>query len=140
MADLSWLWELKRTTMRAYVAAAFGWEDADQYERFTAAFDPVKLRIIRVDRSDAGLIEVAEKECFFFIARIELLPIFQRRGIGSLVIAEVVDQAARRNKPVHLQVLRANPARRLYERLGFSVYEETATHFRLKTKMSAGPD
>jgi ribosomal protein S18 acetylase RimI-like enzyme len=33
-----------------------------------------------------------------------------------------------------LTILKVNPARRLYERLGFTVVGETETHFRLEAR------
>jgi len=49
---------------------------------------------------------------------------FQRQGIGSRVIRAVIDEATRERKAVTLSVVKINPARRLYERLGFSVTHE----------------
>src|SRR5260221_7097143 len=55
MADRDWLFELKRGTMRDYVAAIFGWDDAVQRRMFEEKFDPTRIRIIQVDGRDAGL-------------------------------------------------------------------------------------
>jgi ribosomal protein S18 acetylase RimI-like enzyme len=44
----------------------------------------------------------------------------------------VLDEARRSGKPVALQVLKVNPARRLYERLGFSVTGENETLYFMK--------
>jgi RimJ/RimL family protein N-acetyltransferase len=56
----------------------------------------------------------------------------QRQGIGTSVIQQVLDEARRSGKPVALQVLKVNPARRLYERLGFSVTGENETLYFMK--------
>jgi ribosomal protein S18 acetylase RimI-like enzyme len=40
--------------------------------------------------------------------------------------------ARSRKLPILLQVLHLNRARRLYERLGFRVYETTETHYRMR--------
>jgi ribosomal protein S18 acetylase RimI-like enzyme len=50
------------------------------------------------------------------------------RGLGGAIVRSIVEDATRRRSPVRLQVLRPNPARRLYERLGFRVVGETVTH------------
>lgn len=129
--DREWLWELKRATMREYVEAVFGWEDAAQRRMFDERFDPSRLRIIQVDGSDVGLLDCEERETDFFLGRIEILPSAQGRGIGSAVIQTILVQAAAKKKPVRLQVLRSNPARKLYARLGFYLEAETATHIKL---------
>lgn len=138
-ADREWLWELKRATMRAYVTAVFGgWDDETQRQMFTAKFDPARLRIIQVEGCDAGLLEVEEQATHFFLARIEVLPALQGQGIGSAVIAAIIAEAQQKQKEVRLQVLRPNPAKALYERLGFKVTEETATHFRMRKEPGVG--
>lgn len=130
--DREWLWTLKRATMREYVAAVFGWEDEAQRRMFEAKFEPARLRIIQSEGRDVGLLEYEERADHFFLARLEILPVFQNRGIGSAVIGAVIETAQAEAKGVRLQVLRSNPARRLYERLGFLPEEETATHCRMR--------
>ena len=130
--------------MRAYVAAVFGWDDLDQRRRFDALFDPQGLRVIQADGRDAGLLAVEERADHLFLARIEIVPEWQNRGIGSTVIRSVLADARRRQKNVVLRVLRPNPARALYERLGFRLSGETATHFQMRyepeSSFSALPD
>lgn len=43
----------------------------------------------------------------------------------QVLLQEAFDQYL----PVRLRVLKVNPARRLYERLGFKVVEEADTHY-----------
>ncbi len=50
---------------------------------------------------------------------IALAPELRNQGIGTIVIREILDLAKRRAIPVRLNVLKANPAAKLYERLGF---------------------
>ena len=45
--------------------------------------------------------------------------LFQRRGIGKEVMKRLMGEANEFNLAVRLNVVRINPARRLYERLGF---------------------
>lgn len=67
-----------------------------------------------------------------------LLPEFQGRGIGTKLIQAVMGEAAGLGLPLRLQVLKANRARRLYERLGFHVYAETATHLQMSRAREPG--
>jgi ribosomal protein S18 acetylase RimI-like enzyme len=130
--DREWLYQLKRVTMKDYVAAAFGWDESFQQHLFEEDFDPTGAKIIEIDRQDGGMLQIEEKPDHFYLKRIELLPKFQRQGIGTRLIRSVIDEAGRRNKPVILQVLRVNPAKALYERLGFTTYEETKLHYKMK--------
>jgi ribosomal protein S18 acetylase RimI-like enzyme len=50
---------------------------------------------------------------------IAVLPAWRGQGIGTRCLQDLMAVAARRHLPVTLQVAHDNPARRLYERLGF---------------------
>lgn len=62
-----------------------------------------------------------------------LLPSWRGRGWGGALLRAVQEGAAARSRGVELQVLRHNAAaRRLYERLGFAVGEESGAHLALR--------
>jgi ribosomal protein S18 acetylase RimI-like enzyme len=44
----------------------------------------------------------------------------------------IIQQAQQKQHPVTLQVLKVNPARRFYERLGFVVEGEDDAHFKMR--------
>ena len=100
-------------------------------------FDPAKSQILVVDGQDAGVASVEQRAEEYFVASIAVAPSWQRRGLGTAVIRDVQAQAAHERKPVRLQVLKVNPARRLYERLGFAVTSETVTHYQLLSSVAA---
>jgi ribosomal protein S18 acetylase RimI-like enzyme len=122
------LYEIHRAAMREHVAAIWGWEEADQRARFRASFDAVHTSVIIVSGAVRGLLRLEDRGHELFLASIELAPEAQRAGIGSDIIRSILRDGAQRRVPVRLQVFRQNPARRLYERLGFHVVGETTTH------------
>jgi len=65
---------------------------------------------------------------------IHLLPKFQGHGIGAKIIRELLDEAHTSGKTVALIVLKTNPAKGLYERLGFKIYSETLERFFMRTR------
>jgi ribosomal protein S18 acetylase RimI-like enzyme len=78
----------------------------------------------------AGRLRVVRTADRIEIAGLQVMPVFQRRGIGTAVITAVLDEAATRAVPVVLQVDKDNPdARRLYLRLGFRQVGETPDSF-----------
>lgn len=129
--DYAFLEQLHRRTLRPYVERTWGWDDAEQAAMFRRRFDPALLVIVVVDERDAGVLHVERRADETFLVNIALDPEFQGRGIGTAIVGDVLAEGA----PVTLQVLRVNPARGLYERLGFRLTEETATHYRMR----AGP-
>jgi ribosomal protein S18 acetylase RimI-like enzyme len=133
VADVEWLCAVRRTTMRQYVEDTFGaWDDDAQCERFRQADERANIRIIMVERLDAGLLHVVHEVNSVFLANIQLLPAFQNRGVGAAVVRQVMAEGQAVQHPVRLQVLKVNrDARRLYERLGFVRTDETDWHTRM---------
>ena len=69
-----------------------------------------------------------------FLANVYLLPEFQNRGVGSMVVRGLMAEARDLGVPLTLNVLRNNPdARRLYERLGLHMVGENEERFFMST-------
>jgi GNAT superfamily N-acetyltransferase len=138
--DRAFIWEVRRQALREYVAAIWGWDESAQRSKFDERFTPLGHQVITQQGRDVGLLQVVDEGSQLIVGKIELLPEFQRQGIGTALMSRILDQAKRRAIPVRLQVLRSNtPARRLYERLGFIVTAETTTHFQMETHPEGAP-
>jgi ribosomal protein S18 acetylase RimI-like enzyme len=59
---------------------------------------------------------------------IALLPERRGRGIGTRLLQELLDAGRASGRSVSIHVERENPARRLYERLGFHAVGEHGIH------------
>lgn len=129
--DYEWLYELKVASMRDYIEELYGWDDVAQRAFFDEGFRPCDIEVIIFEGSNAGMFELSQDDEGFFLRRIEVHPRFQGRGVGSRIIEEVIRRATEMNEPVRLQVFKGNPARNLYQRFGFEVVTETATHYQM---------
>ncbi len=129
--DFDFLFRLREQAMRAYIEETYGpWDEAWQLAYFRRHFDPSVLQIIQVDGVDAGALHVQERAEEIYIASLEILPQFQRRGIGTQILRQLMDAASRQSRLVALQVLKTNIlARSLYQRVGFGVTGENETHY-----------
>ncbi len=127
-ADYEFLYRLHVACMQEYVAATWGWNDAVQQVMFKERFAPERSQIVSVRGEAVGVISVERRATDWFIASIEIAPTMQGQGLGASLIRQVLAQAAIDRLPARLQVLHTNPARRLYERLGFTVEGTTPTH------------
>jgi GNAT superfamily N-acetyltransferase len=130
--DYDFLYTLHRATMREYIEGIWGWNEDWQEEYFRKKFNPFTRQVIQIDNRDAGVIVVERRQDEIYLGLIELLPEYQKRGIGTAIINRLKIDARRQGIPLALHVLRTNsPARRLYERLGFQVTAEEADRFRM---------
>jgi len=130
--DADFLYRLHRAAMQVYVAQTWGqWDEAWQAQHFRQHFGPLTCQIIVLHRQDIGVLCVVRRATEVFLGNLELLPTYQGQGIGTQLLKTLIDEAHQKRIPLTLQVLKVNPARRLYERLGFSISGETTTHFRM---------
>ncbi len=128
-SDYDFIYEVKKAALGAYVAATWGRDQAFQREYFAQRFDPADHQVIVVDRQDIGELSVQYGESEINLAGIYVLPDSQRLGFGSAIIKDLIDEGKLSGRSVKLQVLKVNPAKRLYERLGFRLIEENKNHF-----------
>ena len=136
MDDYEFLYTLHVQALRPYVEKLWGWEETWQREYFECKFDPKNRKIIQIEDQDAGVLVVQQCEAQTYIALIEILPEFHGQGVGTAIIADLCSQAHERNQVVTLHVLRSNdPARRLYERLGFEVALEEEYRIKMIKKI-----
>ena len=62
---------------------------------------------------------------------IAILPPYRNQGLGTALMREVMDKAFAEGLSVGLHVENFNPARRLYDRLGFLPVSEDGVHIRM---------
>ena len=123
--------------MKEYVNKTWGWDETFQEGIFRKKFIPSQIQIITLAGNDIGMISLEERNEDMFLRVIEILPRHQRQGFGTTIIQKIIDDAAHQRKEVRLQVLKVNPAKQLYDRLGFAVIEETSTHYIMSTTLSS---
>jgi len=68
---------------------------------------------------------------------IALVPEWQNQGLGTLRMRALQQQATESGKPLTLTVEKFNPALRLYQRLGFVVYDDSDVYQRMRWTPSA---
>ena len=103
-----------------------------EQRQFKNQLDQSASRLISADNILVGFVMMPIKDGVFWIHTICILPEHQRKGLGTAVIRSLVKQAQQERMPVCLNVPRVNPARKLYERMGFRVIEENPFHFKMR--------
>jgi ribosomal protein S18 acetylase RimI-like enzyme len=130
--DYDFFCRLQIAAMKEYVIQTYGWDDAVQERYLRRKFARREHQIIVVDGHDVGVLEVNRTEDAMVLVNIQIMPEYQRRGLGTAVIRDVLADASRQGLPSALWVMKVNPARELYERLGFEIVEETDTHYKME--------
>jgi ribosomal protein S18 acetylase RimI-like enzyme len=108
------------------------WIDAVESARFARLWAPSDTRIITLDGAAVGWVEAADTGEEIFVKQFYLTPAQQRHGIGTQVMQMLLKEWEPMRRPVVLSVLKNNPARRLYERLGFALIGETDMKFLMR--------
>jgi GNAT superfamily N-acetyltransferase len=103
-----------------------------QETSFRQEWNPAQVLIIVLDGTDVGWVQTIREDDELFVAQMFVDRPFQRRGIGTEVMKRLISEATAFNLAVRLNVVRINPARRLYERLGFRVTHEDDRKFYMK--------
>jgi ribosomal protein S18 acetylase RimI-like enzyme len=126
-ADSEFCYQLHKAAMGGYVTATWGWDEQAQREFHVRAFDPSRRQIIALGGADIGMIGVEYRPGEIYLARIEIHPDHQGRGVGTRLIGALIDEARQNGQDVVLDVLAVNRrAQALYRRLGMR--EEVAAH------------
>jgi len=111
LADLDWTEEEKAAFLRQQFSA--------QDRHYREQYDGASYHIIEVDSRPGGRLYVARWDGEIRIMDIALLPENCGRGIGTGLLRDLLDEGAGTGRRVTVHVEQFNPARRLYERLGF---------------------
>ena len=122
--DKDLLFETFKRSMREYIEWAWGWDEAFQRQGFWNSFAVENFKVVCVAHQFAGALYVDESDQHHWVRTIFLKPEFQGLGIGGSLLKHEASRANDAGKPLVLKVIKINPARRLYERLGFQVVNE----------------
>lgn len=126
VADAEFAVQVIRTTMQGHVLRTWGhWNEPGVRERAIEDTGAGRTHIIELDGQAAGLFLVDERPTHTELEQIFLLPPFQRRGLGTRLMRELMAQADRSGRTLRLQVLRVNPARFWYSQLGLREVEQS---------------
>jgi ribosomal protein S18 acetylase RimI-like enzyme len=103
----------------AFCRGQFETQDAHYREYYPRC----EFLVIERDGAPVGRLYRDRRADEIRVVDIALLASARGGGIGGRVMRGILDEAAAAGLPVRIHVERTNPARRLYDRLGFQVVE-----------------
>ncbi|MCG8569204.1 MAG: GNAT family N-acetyltransferase [Spirochaetes bacterium] len=130
--DKNWIYLLNSLCYHDLVKQQFGkWDEKQQKNFFENKWNKQQYKIIEYSNLSIGVVAVIDKEDHFFLSEILIHPEHQNQGHGTQIISHIIDNCRKIKKDLKLQVLKANHAKNLYQRLGFVKYDETETHYKM---------
>lgn len=107
-------------TQRWLIEKLFGWRgDTFEIDRFRSHYHRNDTQIVACEGADIGWMTIVRSDDAVDLHSIYLGPAWQRRGIGTFLITQLIDEATIAGKPLTLSTAKINPALQLYTRLGF---------------------
>lgn len=136
--DLPFVAELYASTRRDEIAQA-GWppesqaaflkqQHEAQHSHYSQHFPDAERLIVERGGEPVGRLYLREEGDRRHVIDISLVPECRGQGIGGAILRDVLDQAAELGKGVSIFVEKNNPARRLYDRLGFEPVEDAGVY------------
>ena len=140
--DRDFLFRLYSGTRLAEIAA-FGWDDFQkqafltvqfnaQQRWYETAYPQAEQRIVMLEAKPIGRIIVDRGSDAAVLVDISILPDHRGQGVGTTLLRELLEECRGTQLPLRLQVLRTNPAQRLYERLGFRRTSEDPVYLQME--------
>jgi ribosomal protein S18 acetylase RimI-like enzyme len=119
--------------LRAFVEHQFAAQDA----HYRANYPGATLDVIEVDGAPAGRLYVHRGPSDIRIMDIALAPEFRGRGIGTTLLRALIAEAGASGRKLSVHVEVSNPARSLYDRLGFLPVGERGVYVLMERPASA---
>ena len=131
-----YLYQTKKECFKWYVEKIYGpWEDEFQVE-FFKNFIREKRNYIKIiiynDRPIGMFTNYINEDGNDFIDLFYIDKEYQGSRIGTQILNEQLLADKKSNVDTVLQVFKENPAKKLYEKVGFEVYDETNTHYKVR--------
>ena len=116
------------------------WQFDLQRREYEARHPDAEYAVILVDDQPAGRIWIGRDAEEIHLLDIVVLPEFQNRGVGRVLLNSLIDEAKQSSKALRHYVFVMNAdALRFYERLGFVVIEEIGAYKHMEWNQSVPP-
>lgn len=123
-ADIETIAELRATVLRPDLERLGRFDPHRARQRLRDSFSAEHTSVIETAGAFAGCVTLRPAADGRWLEHFYLAPRCQGRGIGSAVLGHLLELTDAEDTTVRLDVLRGSPARRLYERHGFTVEDE----------------
>jgi GNAT superfamily N-acetyltransferase len=124
VADVEAVAELRAVVLRADLERLGRYDEQRVRQRLRDGFAPAHTWVIEDGGAFAGCVSLRPAADAHWLEHFYLAPHLQGNGIGAAVLRRLLERCDREGTLVRLNVLQGSPARRLYERHGFTLEAE----------------
>ena len=133
MALVPWDEEQKRAFVRSQFEA--------QYAQYSERFPDAEYDLILFRGSPAGRLWIGRTPEEIRLLDIALLPEFQNRGIGAVLLKSLLAESEQRRLPLRHMVFKLNDAAlRFYRRFGFTQIEDVGAYIHMERRPASATD
>jgi GNAT superfamily N-acetyltransferase len=135
--ELKWVPHWTEEMRKAFVEQQF----QAQHEHYQKNYPGAFFWVLEKEQQVIGRLYIKENfmDREVRIIDITLLPLWRGQGIGTVLMEDIKGYATRLQRPVTIHVESFNPAKKLYERLGFRKISETNGVYHLMEWQSPTP-
>lgn len=121
--DIDYLLDLRiKTMVPHYADSNLPTDRATTLNRVIDQFD--KANIIFLDHHPIGLLKLDRTDTNIDIMQLQIDPSQQGKGLGRMILTDILEEASAAGKTASLSVLKTNKAQHLYSSLGFKIVDE----------------
>jgi len=125
--DKDFLFDLRKQTMVEHLEkSGLFLSDEEHRTRVDKSFE--NSFVVLYQEHQAGLVKYEENKAMLEVLQIQILPEYQNKGIGK----QVLQYLFKKEKTIQLKVLKDNPAKNLYRRLGFITVGEDEHEYHME--------
>jgi ribosomal protein S18 acetylase RimI-like enzyme len=126
--DLDLTYKIKKNALYEYLEMLWGWNELAQDEFHREHYKKVHFQIIEQQEKAIGYLEIENRIDHIFLANIMILKEFQGKGIGKIILEDLIKQ----HSQIRLEVLKVNKrAIQFYQNLGFEIKDENEDSYQM---------
>lgn len=90
----------------------------EEFMKYMDGFDAEKISVIEFKGKDVGRLRVVRSDDLIYVGGLQILPEYQKMGIGSVIFKELMDESDRTGKPIitdihHVNIININWKKKL---------------------------
>ena len=138
--DFEILYKIKKEGLKWYVEKFYGeWNEEFQIQCFKDFIEKEKenISIITCENEVIGIFTNSIDENDESVIGLFCIDKkYRGKGIGTQILQKQLQEDKNNGKNTILRVFKENPARFLYQKVGFEIYEETKSHYKMRRKIN----